>query len=146
MSLNYGQCRRVLDEMCRYRDAPCRHPDASGAYGRQTLIERATRAQRLAAERRMRDFPNAWVPERHIRRCWVRLDHIVSDQVWLKRRSLSFQLNHFTADQKKGDRVPMLVHLGGQRYYIWNGNHRTTIAMMIGVAKIRATVIRYKKP
>lgn len=140
MSLNYEQCRRLVQAMQRFADHRCTRRHAKGIYLRQFAIEPATpsdarRATLTADSQRVRITDEKW----------VRTSYIVSDQRCLRRRNLLYAMRHFPEQQRKGNCIPMLVHLGGRRYYLWNGNHRTTAMILAGMERIRADVIR-KRP
>jgi hypothetical protein len=136
--MNYPEIAATIGELRRYVDRDLRKKHPGGAYVRSTIIPRATAAEQRKAEKianpdKTRSFRGEWIP----------LKHIVTDQTALTIKSLRYAARTYIKHQREADKLPTLVHIGRCKYVLWDGNHRTTIGLMIDPAlSIRALVIR----
>jgi hypothetical protein len=70
----------------------------------------------------------------------------VSPQKIIRGRNLCYAMRHWRTLQKDRDTLPVVVSIGRGRFYVWDGNHRTTAALMLGKRRMRAMVYRQEKP
>jgi hypothetical protein len=55
----------------------------------------------------------------------------VTDQSALTIKSLRYAARTYIKHQRDADKLPTLVQIGPRKYVLWDGNHRTTIGLMI---------------
>jgi hypothetical protein len=125
--MNYPEIKATIDEMTRYVDRNLKRRHTGGAYVRSTVIPRATKAELREAERRA--GPDC---VRTLHKKWVPVSYLVADQAMLLYDSLKYASRTYVYHQEQGEKLPTLVCVGRRRYFVWDGNHRCTIACMIG--------------
>lgn len=130
--MNQKEITRTVRELRRYADRELRRPHPGGAYVRSTVLPRATKAESRKAEER------AGVDRvRMLERRWVPVRHLIADQPNLLRTSLLYAARTYIKHQRKGDKLPTLVCVGRGRYFVRDGNHRSTVAILIGDPELR---------
>lgn len=136
--MNYSQIKATIEELTRYIDRGLLHRHGGGAYIRSTIIPRATRAEALKAEK----LADRGITHRLYHE-WIPLKHLVTAQRMLCIKSLRYAARTYPKHQRAGDKLPVLVRVGRNRYAVWDGNHRATIGLMIDPAmRLRCYVIR----
>lgn len=136
--MNCAEITATIKELRRYWDRDLKKARPGGPFVRSTVIPRATRAEYRKAEERadgdhVRSLDVRWVPVRYL----------IAEQKMLLRDSLLYAARTYVEHQKKGEKIPTLVCVGRGRYFVRDGNHRATVALMIGDRdlRIRAYVV-----
>lgn len=132
------QAIRLIREMVRYRYIGWRKrskPYAKGIFIRQLCIKIATRdqidrADKIADPRFFRETTTRWVDVRKM----------ISGQKRLAVWRMMYQLPRFKDMQRRNR--PLVIRLPGGWFYIWDGNHRVTAAIMLGKTRMRCEVLR----
>jgi len=134
--VNCEEIIATVNELRRFSDFDLKRPSPRGAYVRSTIIPRCTPAEAARAEY-IGDAPTS------VKVQWVPVRFLVTYQPRLTIKSLRYAARTYVHHQRKGDHIPTLVHLGRGRYYVRDGNHRSTIAALIGGdLRIKALVVR----
>jgi hypothetical protein len=131
---------RLVRQMARYKTTAKGpgfvwrlHPQ--GNYVRQVLIPFATAAQihyaaDVADVSRTRETNDEWLP----------VSALLSEQHRLSPRSLAYQIPRFFTMQKR--KLPTVIPLPSGKYLIWDGNHRCSAAILLGVTHMRCELMR----
>lgn len=145
---------RLVANLRRYRPGKGRRGskwDASGPRVPNDLMPKITKALTQAVDRIMMRRFN----EEMRGKLTSRIEIIDPHNVWtfqrsLRYRSLMWQVKNFDAGQRRhkedlcdwSTRLPVMLRIG-EKLIVWNGNHRTTAALILG-RRLRCRVWRLR--